>query len=571
MTAATTQSEAVLLVTGLTASFGKESERNTVLNDISFRLKRGATLGIVGESGSGKSVTSMSIMRLIDSPPISYDNGQIIYGQEQVDLLSASEEQLSTLRGRRIGMVFQEPMSSLNPVHRCGEQVAEALMLHTALDSTQRRAKVISLFEEVMLPDPERIYRAYPHELSGGQKQRVMIAMAMSCEPELLICDEPTTALDVTVQREILDLLDSLQKRTGMAMIFISHDLGVVAHIADEIAVMHRGVIVEQGPSSDIMHRATHPYTQGLLACRPPDSGRPHRLVTVTDIMSGGVLDSTSESSAARSDRLKTLYSQAPLIKIRGLKTWYPVKKGLLMRTVDHVKAVDGVDFDLFAGESLGLVGESGCGKSTLGRTLVGLERASGGHIDYRGQDLVALSQKALKDYRRRVQIIFQDPFSSLDPKCRIGEAIAEPMLVHGLVSGRAAARSAVGDLLERVGMSADHYERYPHEFSGGQRQRISIARTLSLAPEVVICDESVSALDVSVQAQVLNLLNDLKEDLGLTYLFISHDLSVVRYFSDRVMVMRGGRIEEIAEADSLYAQPKSDYSRQLIASTIGH
>ncbi len=563
------KTESLLVVTGLNASFGQGEQRTEVLQDITFSVPKGKTIGVVGESGSGKSVTSLSIMRLIDSPPIQYESGEILFSQERIDLLNSDERYLSDLRGKRIAMIFQEPMSSLNPVHRCGAQVAEVMAQHLDLTRAERKARVLELFDEVSLPQPERIWSSYPHQLSGGQKQRVMIAMAMSCEPQLLICDEPTTALDVSVQRGILDLLHQLQKKNGMSMIFISHDLGVVAHISDEILVMRQGRLVEKGTSEQILNSPNHEYTRGLLTCRPPAKSRPLRLPTVEQFTSGAQIDLSQESQQERADRHEHMYAQEPLIQVNELNTWYPIKKGILQRTTDFVKAVNGVSFNIYKGETLGLVGESGCGKSTLGRTLVGLEKSTGGSISYLGIDLNSLTREQRKEYRRKVQIIFQDPFSSLNPRVRIGEAISEPMRVHGLYKNTAERMEVSAQLLERVGLKADNLNRFPHEFSGGQRQRVSIARTLALKPEVVICDESVSALDVSVQAQVLNLLNDLKEELGLTFLFISHDLSVVKYMSDRVMVMNKGLIEELQEADALYSAPKSTYAESLISATF--
>jgi len=382
----------LIRITGLSASFGKGDSHTQVLHEINLNVKAGETVGVVGESGSGKSVTSLSIMRLIDSPPISYEAGQISYGAESIDLLQSDESYLRSLRGKGIAMIFQEPMSSLNPVQRCGKQVDELLLTHTKLGSTERKEAVLRLFSEVSLPTPDRIYDAYPHELSGGQKQRVMIAMAMSCQPKLLICDEPTTALDVTVQRDILDLLTSLQKKTGMAMIFISHDLGVVGHIAQHIVVMHKGKIVEQGATNQILRSPVHPYTRGLLACRPPNEGRPRRLPTVSDLMSNPDFIPTEEVLKERQLRHERTYDAEPILQAIGLKTWYPIKKGILQRTVDHVKAVNGVTFELFKGETLGLVGESGCGKSTLGRTLVGLETATDGQITFEGDELLTMS-----------------------------------------------------------------------------------------------------------------------------------------------------------------------------------
>ncbi len=561
------KTEALITVKSLSAAFLQNGEHKQVLHSVDFSLSAGETLGIVGESGSGKSVSSLSIMRLIPSPPIQYESGKILYGENEVDLLLGTEKQMESLRGSEIAMIFQEPMTSLNPLKRCGLQVAEALSLHKNLNKEVAKKKVLELFDKVQLPSPERIFKSYPHELSGGQKQRVMIAMAISCEPKLLIADEPTTALDVTVQRGILELLKKLQKDTGMAMIFISHDLAVVSQVAENIMVMHHGRIVEYGKSHQVLQHPENDYTKGLLSSRPPTSGRPHRLATVDDFLGDTPMEISYESLEERKAHLQRLYAKRPILEARGLHTWYPIKKGMLNRVHNHLKAVNGVSLELHQGETLGIVGESGCGKSTLGRTILGLEEAKHGSIIYHGTDVADMSNTEKKKMTREVQMIFQDPYSSLDPRMSIGEAIKEPMQVHEILANEQARKQKVMELLERVGLDNSHYHRYPHEFSGGQRQRICIARALSMEPKVVICDESVSALDVSVQAQVLNLLNELKEDLGLSYLFISHDLSVVRYMSDRVLVMNAGEVVEYREADVLYSNPNKDYTKRLIES----
>ncbi|MCL4159013.1 UNVERIFIED_CONTAM: hypothetical protein GTU68_035372 [Idotea baltica] len=477
-------------------------------------------------------------MRLIPSPPIAYDTGTVNFSTQDVDLISLAPAEARSLRGKEIAMIFQEPMTSLNPLKRCGEQVAEALREHCSMSETEIRTEVISLFDRVRLPDPGRIYDSYPHQLSGGQKQRVMIAMAISCKPKLLIADEPTTALDVTVQREIIELIQELQHETGMAMIFISHDLGVVSRIADNILVMHQGCIVESGTAHQVMHSPQDVYTKGLLSSRPPSKQRPKKLRT------------------------------EPILQVRNIHTWYPVRSGIFNKVTAHVKAVNGVSLSLYPGETLGVVGESGCGKSTLGRSIVGLEKIREGEVLYKGQSYAGMSKLQQQAMLREVQMIFQDPYSSLNPRMPVGEAILEPMTVHGILDSKAERKEEVLRLLEKVGLDKSAFDRAPHEFSGGQRQRICIARTLGLRPEVIICDESVSALDVSVQAQVLNLLNDLKAEYGLSYIFISHDLSVVRYMSDKVVVMQGGEILEYEEADMLYTSPKTAYTRSLIEST---
>ena len=513
---------------------------------------------------------------------------------EDEEIKGYTESQMAEVRGKRIAMIFQEPMTSLNPVYKCGYQVSEMILQHegksalrqaqgpNSVSKKEAKERVISLFKQVMLPRPEAIYDSYPHELSGGQKQRVMIAMAIACHPQLLIADEPTTALDVTVQLEILKLLRKLQAETGMGMIFITHDLGVVAEIADDVAVMHNGEILERGTVREIMSHPKHPYTQGLLACRPPMDVRLKRLPIVKEFLDGQwqggkeqILHDLQITEAERKAHLEQLYSKTPLLKVEHLQTWYPLRKGVFSRVYDHVKAVDDVTLDVYEGETLGLVGESGCGKTTLGRSILRLAEPTGGKVWFDGIEVTALKGQALRDFRKQAQIVFQDPYSSLNPRITIGEAIAEPMRVHGCgtkasSTGSGALRDAVCELLEQVGLKAEHYDRYPHEFSGGQRQRICIARALAVNPRLVICDESVSALDVSVQAQVLNLLNRLKEERGLTYIFISHDLSVVRFMSDRVVVMYNGKPVEMDDADELFEHPQNAYTKKLIAALPG-
>lgn len=561
---ASTPPEPLLRIRGLKASFKPDEPGSDVLRDISLELFPGETLGVVGESGSGKSLTSLSVMRLIPSPPIHYSAGEILFeGQE---LLSNAPQSMESVRGARIAMIFQEPMSSLNPVQRCGKQVAEILLTHRRSDGKHVKEEVRELFRSVRLPDPERAYNSYPHELSGGQMQRVMIAMAIACEPDVLIADEPTTALDVTVQREIIELLQDIQERMGMAMIFISHDLAVIRAISNRIIVMRHGEIVEQGDANRVLKNPQHPYTKGLLGSRPPVSGRPRRLLTIEDAMM--IEDSIEEiSQEERRTRHADIYRQEPLIQGESICVRYPIRSGVLQKVNDYVEAVDKVDIELYRGETLGIVGESGSGKSSLGRAIIGLESIAEGKLSYDGRSVSDFSEKDRMTMKRNVQMIFQDPYGSLDPRQSIGDSIAEPMEVHGIGKDSKERRNRVLSLLEKVGLEASHYTRYPHEFSGGQRQRIGIARALALEPEVVICDESVSALDVSVQAQVLNLLNQLKAEFGLSYIFISHDLSVVRFMSDRIMVMRSGRLMEYGEADRLYSSPESEYTMRLIES----
>ena len=578
----------LLSVKSLRIAFSHDGGWVEAVHGIDLDVFAGRTLGLVGESGSGKSVSSLAVMRLLNEKMshIEADSIQI----EGEEIKGFSEKQMAEVRGKRIAMIFQEPMTSLNPVYKCGFQVSEMILQHegkSALRQAQgpkpiskkaARERVISLFKQVMLPRPEAIYDSYPHELSGGQKQRVMIAMAIACNPKLLIADEPTTALDVTVQLEILKLLRKLQTETGMGMIFITHDLGVVAEIADDVAVMHNGEIMERGTVQQILNHPQHPYTQGLLACRPPMNVRLKRLPIVKEFLDGQwkggkeqILNDLQITAEERQNHLTQLYSQQPLLKVEGLKTWYPLRKGVLSRVYDHVKAVDDVSLEVYEGETLGLVGESGCGKTTLGRSILRLAEPTSGKVWFDGIEVTALKGQALRDFRKQAQIVFQDPYSSLNPRITIGEAIAEPMRVHG-IHGRSdnEIRDAVCDLLEQVGLQAAHYDRYPHEFSGGQRQRICIARALAVNPRLVICDESVSALDVSVQAQVLNLLNRLKEERNLTYIFISHDLSVVRFMSDRVLVMYNGKPVEINEADALFEHPLNAYTQKLIDALPG-
>ena len=565
----------LLIVRNLKVSFSREGQWSEAVHGIDFEVFAGRTLGLVGESGSGKSVSSLAVMRLLNEKlsRIEADSIQI----EGEEIKNFGENQMAKVRGKSISMVFQEPMTSLNPVYKCGFQVSEMILQHEQVSMKAAKERVISLFKQVMLPRPEAIYDSYPHELSGGQKQRVMIAMAIACNPKLLIADEPTTALDVTVQLEILKLLRKLQAETGMGMVFITHDLGVVAEIADDVAVMHNGRILEHGTVKEILGNPQHPYTQGLLACRPPMDVRLKRLPIVKEFLDrqwqGGkqqILNDLQISREERQQQHKKLYSQTPLLKVEGLKTWYPLRKGVFGRVYDHVKAVDNVTLEVFEGETLGLVGESGCGKTTLGRSILRLAEPTEGKIWFNGIEVTALKGQALRDFRKQAQIVFQDPYSSLNPRLTIGEAIAEPMRVHGIENDNDKCRALVCDLLEQVGLQAAHYDRYPHEFSGGQRQRICIARALAVNPRLVICDESVSALDVSVQAQVLNLLNRLKAERHLTYIFISHDLSVVRFMSDRVVVMFNGQPVEMAEADQLFEHPQNAYTQKLIDALPG-
>ena len=565
----------LLQIRNLHVSFRRDGRWNEAVHGIDLDVFAGKTLGLVGESGSGKSVSSLAVMRLLNERVSRIDSDSILIEGDEIKHFT--ERQMAEVRGKRIAMIFQEPMTSLNPVYKCGFQVSEMIRQHEDVSKVEAKKRVIDLFKQVMLPRPEAIYDSYPHELSGGQKQRVMIAMAIACHPKLLIADEPTTALDVTVQLEILKLLRKLQAETGMGMIFITHDLGVVAEIADDVAVMHDGEILERGTVQQILNHPQHPYTQGLLACRPPMSVRLKRLPIVKEFLDGQwqggkeqILHDLQISDEERQAHLQQLYSQEPLLKVEHLKTWYPLRKGVFSRVYGHVKAVDDVSLEVYEGETLGLVGESGCGKTTLGRSILRLAEPTSGKIWFDGIEVTALKGQALRDFRKQAQIVFQDPYSSLNPRITIGDAISEPMIVHGIETDRARCRNRVCDLLEQVGLQAQHYDRYPHEFSGGQRQRICIARALAVNPRLIICDESVSALDVSVQAQVLNLLNKLKKERHLTYIFISHDLSVVRFMSDRVVVMYNGQPVEINEADALFEHPLNAYTKKLIDALPG-
>lgn len=572
----------LLEVKNLTTEFSTEEGNVKAVKGISFTLNRGETIGIVGESGSGKSVTSLSIMRLIPDPPGRVTGGEVIYHHKDhgpIDLLKLSEKEMRKYRGNEVSMIFQEPMTSLNPVYTCGDQVMEAIRLHQKTTKDEAKALTIELFEKVKLPTPERIFKAYPHQISGGQKQRVMIAMAMSCNPGILIADEPTTALDVTVQDTILDLMRDLRDEIDTSIIFITHDLGVIAEIADRVIVMYKGDIVEEGKIYDIFSNPQHPYTKGLLACRPPLDVRYSKLPTIVDFMSidenGKMIELESDmqkvihdvtiSDAVTQQRMKDLEAQEPVLQIKNLCTWFPSKKNFFGKPLEYVKAVDDVTFDVYPGETLGLVGESGCGKTTMGRTILRLVEAHSGEIIYKGRNVLDLDQKEMKKLREEMQIIFQDPYSSLNPRMTIGGAIMEPMQVHGILANDEERKARVIELLETVGLPGAHFSRYPHEFSGGQRQRICIARALALNPKFIICDESVSALDVSVQAQVLNLLIKLREEFKFTYIFISHDLSVVKFMSDRMIVMNQGKIEEMGVADDIYNNPQREYTQKLI------
>lgn len=554
----------LLSIQNLSVDFVAESGTTRAVQNVSLCVNKGEILALVGESGSGKSVTSLSILGLLPKPPARYREGAIVFTDEEKssDLLQLSAAELRKVRGAKIAMIFQEPMTSLNPVIKCGEQVMEALRAHKKLSKKQAKSQTIEWFGNVKLPSPEKIFDRYPHQLSGGQKQRVMIAMAMCCNPQLLICDEPTTALDVTVQKTILNLLKELQQERNMGVIFITHDLGVVAEIADRVAILYKGKLVEEGPTAAIFQQPKHPYTKALIACRPALHPKGERLPTVDDFLANKPLVNPENGKRETTNP----QAEGPLVNVQNLTVRFPARNSLFGRPQSFVTAVDDASFSIYKNETLGLVGESGCGKTTLGRTLLGLVNPSAGTITYHGTNITQLSKEQVRALRKNVQLVFQDPYSSLNPRLTIESAMAEPMAVAGIGTSARERRKRVAELLDKVSLPSSAMKRYPHEFSGGQRQRIVIARALGVNPEFLVCDESVSALDVSVQAQVLNLLNDLKKDLGLTLLFISHDLSVVRYMCDRIVVMQKGRIEETGSADDVYFRPTSDYTRRLLA-----
>ncbi len=575
----------ILSVQNLAVQFTSEDGVYEAVKGISFDIPRGKIIGIVGESGSGKSVTSLAIMRLLANHNSKVSGSiQLNTTSESIDVLAVSESQMTAIRGNKIAMIFQEPMTSLNPVHTCGAQVSEAIRRHQGVGKADAKAQTIKLFTEVQLPNPTQLYDRYPHEISGGQKQRVLIAMALSCDPELLIADEPTTALDVTVQKNIVDLLKRIRDERNMSMIFISHDLGVISEIADEVIVMYRGDILEHQSVKDIFNKPQNPYTIGLLACRPNMNLQLKRLPTVNDFLNNNQdsannfkaksLEELIEDYAITDEEIKNrrakIYAQTPIVTVKNLQKWYPISNGVFAKAKSFHKAVNDVSFDIYPGETLGLVGESGCGKTTLGRCLLRLIEPTNGEINYRNTSLTKLSTREMRSLRKELQIVFQDPYSALNPKFTIGAAIMEPMQVHGLHQNEKERKKITIQLLEQVGLSEAAFNKYPHEFSGGQRQRICIARALALQPKVIICDESVSALDVSVQAQVLNLLSDLQEKFQLSYLFISHDLSVVKHFSDRMLVMNAGQIVEQGFPEEIYLNPKQEYTQKLIAAIPG-
>jgi peptide/nickel transport system ATP-binding protein len=570
----------LLQIKNFSVDFVTDSGTTSAIKDVSFEINHGETVAIVGESGSGKTVTSLSVLQLLPSPPAVYKSGEILFSEDgisTVNLLNLSDKEIRKIRGNKISMIFQEPMTSLNPVQTCGAQVIEAMRIHQDISQKVAEQQTIKLFEQVKLPNASSMLHRYPHQISGGQKQRVMIAMAMSCSPSLLIADEPTTALDVTVQKTILQLIKELQVKQKMSVIYITHDLGLVSEIADKVIVMYKGDVVECGSIKDIFLNPQHPYTKALLSCRPNASSKGKRLPVISDFLGKGIRNEKpyvrNEFSEIRNlgkeslGQTSDISNSFPLLKVEDLKVYFPVKKNFFGKILKEFKAVDDVSFTVDKGETLGLVGESGCGKTTLGRALIRLIKPTSGNIFFNGKNIADIPDEEMRKMRKDIQIIFQDPYGSLNPRLTIGEAINEPMKIHSILSSQKQRKEKIIDLLEKVDLKPEYFNRYPHEFSGGQRQRICIARALGLNPHFIICDESVSALDVSVQAQVLNLLNDLKEELGFTCIFISHDLGVVHYISNRIMVMNKGKIEESGTADEIYFNPKNEYTQRLIAS----
>ncbi len=554
----------MLKINNITIGFGSDSSEVIAVKDVSLKVNRNQSLGIVGESGSGKSLTALAIMKLLP-PQANVLGGNILF--DGVELQKITKKENQKYRGNRISMIFQEPMTALNPVIKCGNQIVETIRLHQKVNKAEAKKQTLNLFEKVNLPRPENTYNSYPHQLSGGQKQRIMIAMAIANKPDLLIADEPTTALDVTVQKEIITLLNDLREEYGMGLIFISHDLGVIKEVADEVAVMYNGQIVEYGKIDQVFNNPQNQYTKGLLACRPPTDIRLEKLPVIEDFMNGHSSHNIANINSSRESQLEKIYKQDPILIVDHLDKKYDLSKNFFGKTTSSLLAVNDVDFKVFPGETLGLVGESGCGKTTLSRSILRLIEPSNGSIYFDEKDILLLSSNEIRKQRKEINIVFQDPYSSLNPRISIGRAIMEPMKVHGLHGNNNSRKAQALILLDKVGLKKEHFNRYPHEFSGGQRQRIVIARTLALNPKFIICDEAVSALDVSVQAKVLNLLNELKKEFGFTYIFISHDLNVVRFMSDRIMVMKDGKIVEIGDADDVYNNPASDYTKRLIAS----
>ena len=561
----------MLTISNLTIAFNN----NPVLEGLSFSLGKGESLGIVGESGSGKSITALSLMGLLP-PGARITSGSAIFTLEEeanpINLINLGEKNHRLVRGKGMAMIFQEPMTSLNPSMRCGRQVVEAIELHQKASKKEAKEKCLSLFTELQIPDPVKAFKSYPHQLSGGQKQRIMIAMALAGNPSILIADEPTTALDVTVQKEIIALLNHIVKSRAMSLIFISHDLGVISEITENLLVLKDGILVEQGKTEGLLTNPKHPYTKGLIACRPSLSEKPEKLLTVQHFVSeqSNRIEIRNITSEEQKEIDQVIYSQEPLLSINNLEVDYVIRRNLLGKPTRKFRAVQKISLNLYPEETLGLVGESGCGKTTLGRAMLGLVEYNKGSIVYRGKEINQMTRSEMLSFRRDVQLVFQDPYSSLNPRHTIGETIMEPIKFHDLVKEKTNLKDKALELIELVALPHDSFYRYPHEFSGGQRQRVAIARALAVNPKVIVCDEMVSALDVSVQAHILNLMNDLKRELGLTYLFISHDLSVVKYMSNRMLVMQNGQLVEYGKSEDIYSNPQTNYTRQLIAAIPG-
>lgn len=574
-TKSTSTSQNIIEVKNLSIDFSTEEGLVQAVKNVSFSIPRGKTLSLVGESGSGKSVTSLALMRLLPTPPATYRAGKILLEGE--DILAASENRMCELRGNRMSMIFQEPMTSLNPVYSIGNQIIETLMQHEKISKKEAFEKSVELLHKVGIPMPRERMAWYPHHMSGGQRQRAMIAMAIACNPSLLIADEPTTALDVTIQKQILNLLADLQQQYNMSLLFITHDLGVVADIADEALVMYRGEIVEQGKTSDLFKTPKHPYTKGLLACRPALDKNPHRLPVLSDFMTedgkekpgadAALAASNAAPASTGGTRVREESAETPqlLVELKDIKTYFPAKTGFWGNVQTYTHAVDGVSLQIKKGRTLGLVGESGCGKTTLGRTMLRLIEPTAGQIIYNGTDVTALDKVKMREMRRKMQIVFQDPFASLNPRMSVSAILKEPLEIHNIGQGESERNDRVAELMKVVGLKPEMLQRYPHEFSGGQKQRIGIARALAVNPEFIICDESVSALDVSIQAQILNLFLDLQEQFNLTYVFISHDLAVVKFISDDVAVMYNGKIVELNSAQGIYENPQDPYTKKLL------
>jgi peptide/nickel transport system ATP-binding protein len=558
----------VLSIQNLSIRFAGDGKWKDAVKDISIDIEQNKITAIVGESGSGKSVTALSVLRLL--PKQASLTGKIIfYNKDLLTVLTrVPVKDLVPIRGNQIAMIFQEPMTSLNPLFTCGYQVMEVLRQHQKISKKEARQKVLALFSEVEFDDPASVFNRYPHQISGGQKQRVMIAMAISCSPSLLIADEPTTALDVTVQKSILELLKKIQSRNNMAILLITHDLGLVADVADELFVFYQGSVVEKGMATDVLRQPKHPYTKALLACRPQPNSKGRKLPVMEDLLSGkhkpGIIIKPTPVDTGH------LISPVPLLSVEGLKVSFPVSTNFFGKTTRYFPAVDGVSFHVKQQETVGLVGESGCGKTTLGRAILQLVNPTAGRILLRGNDLSRLTEKEMRKERKEIQVVFQDPYGSLNPRLTIGEAIAEPMKVHGLYSNANTRKERTADLLQQVRLDADLMNRYPHQFSGGQRQRVCIARALAVDPSFIIFDESVSALDVSIQAQVLNLISELRSAYKFTSIFISHDLAVVHYISDRILVMQSGKIVEEGTAEQVLFHPTNQYTLKLVSSVPG-